>query len=128
MKLAGVRRQLGEARDALAESGQHALAGRYDPAYRAALKGRNQLFHATRGLAIAGGQEPPEMPIVGGAVQGVLTDLEPALTAIEAALGVEDDLTEMPPRLTADLVKGGLARYLAWLRTEVGRVMGGGTK
>ena len=44
------------------------------------------------------------------------------------AMVVEDDLTEMPPRLTADPVREGLARYLGWLRTEVGRVMGGGTK
>ena len=124
MKLAGVRRQLTEAQTALQESRDHAAAGRYDPAYRAALKGRNQIFHATRGLLIARGEDPPEMPIVGGPTAGILTDLDPTLTAITTALTAEDDLQEIPPLLSNPDTKEALARYLAWLRTEVSRLMG----
>jgi hypothetical protein len=54
--LAGVRRQLAEARAALAESGRHAQESAFDPAYRTALRGRNLVFHAKRGLAAANKQ------------------------------------------------------------------------
>jgi hypothetical protein len=121
MKLAGVRRQLGEAREALSEAAGHAAAGRFDPAYRAALKSRNLLFHAQRGLAIARKEEPPEVPVVAGPHADGAAHAA-ALGVLEAALAVEDDLTEMPPILAG--VRDPLARFLAHLRNEVARLLG----
>jgi|SRR5579871_3267449 len=119
MRLAGVRRQLEEARAALVESAGHAGRGEHDPAYRAALKARNLVFHATRGLAAARGEELPEMPVVGTTV-GTLADHEPVLQAIAGALAVEDD-AQMGAHLEAGRAAWG--RYLGWLRDEVGKAL-----
>ena len=121
MHLAGVRRQLTEARDALVESAGHAGRGEYDPAYRRALRSRNLLFHAARGLAAARREELPEMPVT-GAPGGAIDDHHGGVAAIDAALAVADDL-EMGPHL--DAARPPYARYLGWLRDEVGRIMRG---
>ena len=118
--LAGVRRQLEEARVLLGESAQAAARGEHDPAYRAALRMRNLVFHAERGLAAARGRELPEMPVVGGKPGG-LEDHAPVDAALVSALGVADDIAEMPAHL--DALKPPLARYLGWLREEVARQM-----
>ncbi len=119
MKLNGVRRQLEEAREALARSAAHAARGEHDPAYRAALRARNLVFHATRGVAAARGEELPEMPVVGTTV-GALADHEPVLAAIDAALAVEDDRAMVDPLAAA---RAPCGRYLGWLRDEVARAM-----
>jgi hypothetical protein len=122
MKLAGVRRQLGEAREALVESGAAAARGEFDPAYRAALRSRNLLFHATRGLAAARGEPLPEMPAV-GVDGGGPADHAPALAAVEAALAVDgdDDAAAMPPHVAR--AKESYARWLGFLRAEVGKLL-----
>jgi hypothetical protein len=119
MKLAGVRRQLEESRQALDASQRHAAAGEFDPAYRAALKARNLLFHATRGLAMARGEDPPEMPLTATTI-GTLADCDPVRDAIADALSVEDDLA-MPDRLQA--ARAPCGRYLGWLRDEVAKLV-----
>ncbi len=119
MHLSGVRRQLDEAKQALVESAGLAADGKYDPAYRVALRSRNLLFHATRGLAAARGEPLPEMPVVGRAGGGI-ADHAPALAAIDQALATEDDLT-MPTHLA--LAHDPYALYLGFLRTEVGRTL-----
>src|SRR5437773_8724496 len=118
--LAGVRRQIEEARQALAESAEHARQDEIDPAYRAALRSRNLLFHAMRGLAAARGEPLPEMPVV-GIPGGALEDHRPALQALAAALAVADDTAQMPAIL--ETARLPYARYLGWLRDEVGRTM-----
>jgi hypothetical protein len=121
MKLAGVRRQLGEARETLVASAAAAARGEFDPAYRGALRSRNLLFHATRGLAAARGEPLPEMPAVGVAGGG-LDDHAAALAAIDAALATAgDDTAELPPHVAA--AKPAYARYLGWLREEVRRML-----
>lgn len=119
MHLAGVRRQLEEAREALRSSVESAAKGDYDPAFRLALRSRNLLFHAMRGLAAARGEALPEMPVT-GIPGGGLSDQHGAFAALEAALASTEDL-EMP----AALEPGRLpyARYLGWLREEVGKMM-----
>jgi hypothetical protein len=120
VKLAGVRRQIEEAKAALSESVEHAGRGEHDPAYRAALTARNQVFHAVRGLAAARAEALPEMPVVGVSGTGGGLDDPPAiLQALDAALGVDDDAADMPAHLEAARVP--LARYLGWLRDEVAR-------
>ncbi|MSP60843.1 MAG: hypothetical protein EXR72_10970 [Myxococcales bacterium] len=121
MQLAGVRRQLGEARAALVDSVAHATHGACDPAYRAALRSRNLLFHAARGLAAARGEELPEMPVV-GIPGGGLDDHRAVLAAIDAALVVTDDRTMVDALAPA---RTPCARYLGWLRDEVGRALTG---
>src|SRR3954453_12258731 len=91
-KLAGVRRQIEEAVAALKEAASHATYREYDPAYRSALKSRNLLFHAVRGIAAAAGKDLPEMPVT-GTPGGTLKDHKPALEALEAALADENDQT-----------------------------------
>ncbi len=120
MKLAGVRRQLDEARATLRESIEAARRGEMDPAYRSALRSRNLLFHATRGLAAARGEALPEMPAV-GVPGGGLDDHAPALEAIEAALAVEDDAAEMAPHVAR--AKTHYARYLGFVREELGKIL-----
>jgi hypothetical protein len=122
MLLIGVRRQLTEAREALVESASFAGEGKFDPAYRAALKSRNLLFHATRGLAAARGEPMPEMPVVSTQV-GTLADHVAALAELDAALSTDDasELDAMPPRLAA--AKAPYGRYLGWLRFEVGKML-----
>ena len=120
MKLAGVRRQLDESRAALVESGEAATRGDFDPAYRAALKSRNLLFHATRGIAAARGEPLPEMPAV-GVPGGGLGDQAPALAAVDDALAVTDDAREMGPHLAR--AKEHYARWLGWLREEVAKLL-----
>jgi hypothetical protein len=122
MQLAGVRRQLEEAREALTDSAARAAAGDYDPAYRAALRSRNLLFHATRGLAAARGEELPEMPVV-GVPGGAHADHEAALAAVERALAGPDDVVAMGRVL--DEARPPWARYLGWLRDELGKTMRG---
>jgi hypothetical protein len=120
MELAGVRRQLTEAREALAESAAQAEAGAYDPAYRAALRSRNLLFHAARGLAAAKGRPLPEMPVVGipGGGRG---DHLAALDALDRALAIGEHEQMDAPVEEARLP---YARYLGWLRDEVGKALG----
>jgi hypothetical protein len=125
MRLNGVRRQLAEAREALVESAGHAAESAWDPAYRKALRSRNLLFHATRGIAAARGEPLPEMPAVGIAGGGLAHHAE-ALAAIDAALAVEDDPAEMPPHLAA--AKTAYAPYLGWLREAVGTELRAGRK
>src|SRR5436853_6269114 len=120
MRLDGVRRQVTEAREALAKSIAHAQAGEVDPAYRAALGSRNLLFHAERGLAAAHGQPLPEMPVV-GVPGGGLGDHRAALAALERALALTDD-GEMSGPIAEARTPYGL--YLGWLRDEVGRSLG----
>src|SRR5205807_2555021 len=120
VKLAGVRRQLAESRAALVESGDAAARGEFDPAYRAALRSRNLLFHATRGIAATRGEPLPEMPAV-GTPGGGLADHAPALAAVDSALGVEDDAREMGPHLAQ--AKEHYARWLGWLREEVAKLL-----
>ncbi len=119
MRLAGVRRQLEEARELLVESARQASLGAVDPAYRAALRSRNLLFHATRGVAAARGEALPEMPAVG--VQGGgFADHAAALDAIAAALALDDDAAMAEP---ARLARDAYARYLGWLRDEVAKTL-----
>ncbi len=119
--LAGVRRQLTEAREALDESSARALAGEVDPAYRAALRSRNLLFHATRGLAAARGQELPEMPVTAGP-GGALDDHEAARAALDAALAVGDaDIAALQEKVAA--VRPPYARWLGWLREQVAKTL-----
>jgi hypothetical protein len=120
--LAGVRRQLEEAQQLFAEIATLAAEGQYDPAYRLALRARNLVFHAARGLAAARTETMPETPIV-GIPGGGLQDLEPVRAGIAAALAVSDDLT-MPAELMQ--MYPSLARFLGWLRDEVGRLMRAG--
>jgi hypothetical protein len=120
MRLAGVRKQLEEARELLVASAKHAEEGQFDPAYRAALGSRNRLFHAARGLAAARGEELPEMPVV-GVSGGKLEDHRGAVEAIDAALAVEDDDRRMVAQVEA--ARGPYGRYLGWLRDEVGHAM-----
>jgi hypothetical protein len=120
MKLAGVRRQLAEARATLVDSAAAAARGEFDPGYRAALRSRNLLFHATRGIAAARGEPLPEMPAV-GIPGGGLADHEPALAAVDAALAVEADAADMPPHLA--LARKSYALYLGWLRDELGKIL-----
>ena len=122
LALTGVRRQLEEARATLAESASHATRGEYDPAYRLALRSRNLLFHATRGLAAARGEPLPEVPVVSGP-SGELRDHEACLALLEAALGVTDDGREMPAVLAA--LRDPYSKFLGFLRNEVGRLMRG---
>ena len=122
MKLAGVRRQLMEARESLVEAAARSGEGAFDPAYRAALKSRNLLFHAQRGLAAALGETLPEMPVVGGP-DGSHADHLAALHALDATLAVEDDQAMGAP---LDDARAPYARFLGWLRDEVGRTMSGG--
>jgi hypothetical protein len=118
MKLAGVRRQLAESRAALVEAAEAGARGEYDPAYRAALRSRNLLFHATRGLAAARGEDLPEMPAVGIA-GGSLADHAPALAAVDAALAAADDAAEMVPHVAR--AKTSYALVLGFLREELGK-------
>jgi len=123
--LGGVRRQLEEARAALADSGDRAARGDFDGAYRVALRSRNLLFHATRGLAAARGEPLPEMPVVGATGGGgSLEDGKSASEALAKALAATDDLVEVPPLLAA--ARAPYARYLGFLRDEVGRRLRGG--
>ncbi len=121
MKLAGVRRQLDEARETLVASAEAAARGDFDPAYRSALRSRNLLFHAERGLAAARGEPLPEMPAV-GVPGGGLDDHRAALAAVDAALAVEEsDAEAMPPHVLR--AKASYARYLGWAREEVGKIL-----
>src|SRR3954468_13765606 len=90
MQLAGIQRQLTESREALEQSLAHAQKSAFDPAYRAALKSRNLLFHATRGLAAARGQDLPEMPVVAGKA-GAIDDATPAKAALDHCLSLFPD-------------------------------------
>ena len=119
--LAGVRRQIEEAREALIASAEAVAKGEVDPAYRLALRSRNLLFHATRGVAAARGEELPEMPVT-GAPGGAPEDHVPALAALTAALAVDDDARDMPVHLEAARIP--YARYLGYLRLEVGKILG----
>jgi hypothetical protein len=121
MQLGGVRRQLTEARQALVESAAAAQRGEHDPAYRLALRSRNLLFHAARGLAAARGEELPEMPVT-GVPGGGLDDHQGGLEAIDAALAATVDEQEMPRHVAAAAVP--YARFLGWLRSEVGKLLG----
>jgi hypothetical protein len=119
--LAGVRRQLTEAREALDVSSAHARAGEVDPAYRAALRSRNLLFHATRGLAAARGEPLPEMPVTAGP-DGAPDDHAAARGALDAALAAFDgggdaDIAALQQKVAAARVP--YARWLGWLRAEV---------
>jgi hypothetical protein len=120
MLLAGIHRQLTEAREALEESLAQARADGFDPAYRAALRSRNLLFHATRGLAAARGQELPEMPVVAG-VPGALPDADAALAALDAALALlpDPDLAALDAALVAARLP--YSRWLGFLREEVAK-------
>jgi hypothetical protein len=126
MQLAGVERQLREARESLEESLAHARADAFDPAYRAALRSRNLLFHATRGLAAARGHELPEMPVVAG-TPGALDDAPAALVALDGALARvsgEDaahplDLAALDEALAA--ARPPYSRWLGFLREAVAR-------
>ena len=80
------------------------------------------LFHAMRGLAAARGEPLPEVPVVSGP-SGELRDYEAAVAVLEAALAVTDDGREMPAILAA--VRDPYAKYLGFLRNEVGRIMRG---
>ena len=120
--LAGVRRQLEEAQQLFEETATLAAQGQYDAAYRLALRARNLVFHAARGLAAARAETLPETPVV-SIPGGGLQDIEPVRAGIAAALAVSDDLT-MPSQLTK--MYPALARYLGWLRDEVGRLMRAG--
>ena len=122
MRLDGVRRQLGEARALFVEVERVARAGELDNAYRAALRARNLVFHATRGLAAARGEDLPEMPIVGGMGKESSPDeLAIVISTIDAALTVADDAAEMPDALRP--LVAPLVRVLGWLREEVGKAM-----
>ena len=120
MQLAGIHRQLTEARQSLDESVAQARADAFDPAYRAALRSRNLLFHATRGLAAARGQELPEMPVVAGAA-GALSDGDAALAAVDAALALfpDPEVAALDAALAA--ARAPYAAWLGFLREEVGR-------
>jgi hypothetical protein len=125
MQLAGVERQLREARESLEESLAHARADAFDPAYRAALRSRNLLFHAARGLAAARGHELPEMPVVAGAPGG-LDDAASAITAVDGALAlaasdaaVGVDLAALDTALAA--ARAPYSRWLGFLRDAVAR-------
>lgn len=120
MLLGGVRRNLLEARQALVESVDALGRGEVDPAYRSALRSRNLLFHAARGLAAARGEPLPEVPVT-GAPDGTPDAHGPALAALDAALAVTDDAREMPAHL--DNAKVPYARYLGWLREQVGKLL-----
>ena len=123
MQLAGIQRQLMESHAALEESATHARAGVFDPAYRAALKGRNLLFHAARGLAAARGQELPEMPVVAGKT-GSLEDAAPSLAALDDALALFPDPDLAVLDATLDAARVPFSRWLAFLRQEVARSLG----
>ena len=118
--LAGVRRQIQEAREALIASAEATAKGDVDPAYRLALRSRNLVFHATRGLAAARGEEMPEMPVT-GAPGGHAGDHAPALAALTAALAASDDARDMPAHLEA--ARAPYAGYLGWLREEVAKIL-----
>ena len=126
MQLAGVERQLREARQSLDESLAHARAGGFDPAYRSALRSRNLLFHATRGLAAARGQELPEMPVVAGA-PGNFDDADAALAALDAALAPfpDPELAALDEKIAA--ARAPYGRWLGFLREE-GRQLRNGLK
>jgi hypothetical protein len=118
--LAGVRRQIEEARAALRESAASAGDGEYDPAYRTGLRSRNLVFHAMRGLAAARGEPLPEMPFT-SVPGGSLGDYDEAAKALDAALAVTHDAVQMPACLERARIP--YSRYLGWLRDEVGRLM-----
>jgi hypothetical protein len=120
MQLAGIQRQLTEARESLDHSLAQARADAFDPAYRAALRSRNLYFHAVRGLAAARGQDLPEMPVVAGA-PGAFTDADAALAALDAALALfpDPDVAALDAALSA--ARGPYAAWLGLLREEVGR-------
>jgi hypothetical protein len=120
MRLAGVRRQLTEAREALSQAATEAARSAFDPAYRLALRSRNLLFHAARGLAAARGEAPPEMPVV-GVPGGGPDDHVAGLAAIDAALAAQDDAAEMPRHVAA--AAAPYAGYLGWLRDEVAKIL-----
>ncbi len=122
MQLAGIHRQLTESCEALDESIAHAKQGAFDPAYRAALKSRNLLFHATRGLAAARGQELPEMPVVAG-TSGSLDDAAPARAALDDCLArfPDPDLAALDAALAA--ARGPFSHWLFFLREEVGKTL-----
>jgi hypothetical protein len=124
MQLAGIQRQLGEARDALAQSLTEARADAFDPAYRAALRSRNLLFHATRGLAAVRGEELPEMPVVAGA-PGNLDDASAAAAVLDGAIGLfpDPDLNALDAALSS--ARAPYGRWLGFLREEVGRRLRG---
>ena len=118
--LTGVRRQLAAAREALARSAAHAALGEWDPAYRAALDSRNQLFHATRGLAAARGEPLPQMPVTSGEV-GTLSDHATALAILDQALATEDEAVTLPALV--DAARPPYASYLGWLKLELARTL-----
>ncbi len=127
MQLAGVQRQLSEARQSLDESLTQARVDAFDPAYRAALRSRNLLFHAARGLAAARGQELPEMPVVAGAA-GAIDDAVSSLAALDAALALtvaDPDLAALDAAIAAARVP--YSRWLGYLREAVGRQLRGGS-
>ena len=120
MQLAGIQRQLTESREALEHSIAHAQQNAFDPAYRAALKSRNLLFHATRGLAAARGQELPEMPVVAGK-SGSLDDAPLAKSALDHCLSLfpEPDLVALDAAISA--AREPFSHWLHFLREEVGK-------
>ena len=118
--LTGVRRQLSEARAALVESGAHAARAEWDPAYRAALRSRNLLFHAARGLAAARGEPMPQTPVTGGEV-GARSDQAAALAVLDDALATEDEVVALPRLVAA--ARDPFARYLGWLKFEVAKTL-----
>jgi hypothetical protein len=122
IELAGVRHQLEEARRLLAAPAAHARAGAADPAYRSALDARNQLFHATRGLAAARGEPLPEMPVLSVA-GGSLADHEACLRVLDQALAVTDQRAELPAILAR--AREPFSRYVGWARGEVTRLLAG---
>lgn len=120
MQLAGIHRQLTEAREALDHSIDHAKKSAFDPAYRAALKSRNLLFHATRGLAAARGEELPEMPVVAGK-SGSLEDASPARAALDDCLALfpDPDVTALDAAIAK--AREPFSHWLYFLREEVGK-------
>jgi hypothetical protein len=122
MQLAGIHRQLSESKEALEESIAHAEKSAFDPAYRAALKSRNLLFHATRGLAAARGQVLPEMPVVAGK-SGSLEDAPLAKSALDHCLSLfpEPDLVALDAALAA--AREPFSHWLHFLREEVGKAL-----
>jgi hypothetical protein len=120
MQLAGIQRQLSESRDALDDSIAHARKNAFDPAYRAALKSRNLLFHATRGLAAARGQELPEMPVVAGK-SGSLSSSEAARLALDACLALFPDPDPAALEVAISAAREPFSHWLFFLREEVGK-------
>ena len=119
VRLDGVRRQVEEARTALLQSAERAALGDFDMSYRTALASRNQLFHATRALAAARHETMPEMPVT-GLPGGSFADYLAARAQLDAALAMRDDITMVSPLAAA---RAPYARYLGWLRDELGRLL-----